>query len=172
MYKSFRPVLSLNDFAERRLTSLQRYGLSGWGSSSVSRASDRYAADAGSIPRCDKGCFSKNQLSVQTLMVSVHPPCAIACINICGHVTGPLVHIRVRWNMQTLTYAARTAGWVARLCRSWFSPDKATRISHGRTPNGTTQLSIYLSIYLSILVFGPWHSAFTSYSPVPHLGST
>ena len=38
------------------------------------RASDRHAADAGSIPRCGKGFFSQSQLSVQTLLrVSVHP---------------------------------------------------------------------------------------------------
>ena len=47
----------------------------GWGCSSVGRASDRHAADAGSIPRCGKGFFSQSQLSVQTrsLTVSVHP---------------------------------------------------------------------------------------------------
>ena len=38
------------------------------------RASDRHAADAGSIPRCGKGFFSQSQLSVHTLLrVSVHP---------------------------------------------------------------------------------------------------
>ena len=44
-------------------------------SSLVERASDRHAADAGSIPRCGKGFFfSQSQLSVQTLLrVSVHP---------------------------------------------------------------------------------------------------
>ena len=35
--------------------------------SSVGRASDRYAADAGSIPKCGKGFFSRSQLAVQTL---------------------------------------------------------------------------------------------------------
>ena len=38
--------------------------------------------------------------------------------------------------METLTYPACTVGWVAQLCRSWLSPWKATRISHGRNPNG------------------------------------
>ena len=32
-----------------------------WGCSSVGRASDRHAADAGSIPRCGKGLFSQSQ---------------------------------------------------------------------------------------------------------------
>ena len=48
----------------------------GWaeGVTQLVRASDRHAADAGSIPRCGKGFFSPSQLSVQTLLrVSVHP---------------------------------------------------------------------------------------------------
>ena len=36
--------------------------------SSVDRASDRHAADAGSIPRCGKVFFSQSQFSVQTLL--------------------------------------------------------------------------------------------------------
>ena len=68
-----------------------------------------------------------------------HTPCRIACIYICAHVTDPKVHIRVRWIMETLKHPACTVGWVARLCRSWLSPGKATRISHGRNPNGTMQ---------------------------------
>ena len=49
-------------------------------------------------------------------------PCSIACINICGHVKDALVHVRVRWTMETLKDPACTAGWTARLCRSWLSP--------------------------------------------------
>ena len=47
--------------------------LKGLGCSSAGMASDRHAADTGSIPLCGKGFFSPGQLSVQTLMVSVHP---------------------------------------------------------------------------------------------------
>ena len=36
------------------------------------------------------------------------PPYAIACINICAHDRGPVVHVRVRWIMATPTYQART----------------------------------------------------------------
>ena len=68
------------------------------------------------------------------------PPCTIACIYICAHVKDPIVHIKVRWIKETQKHPACTVGWVARLCRSWFSPGKATRISHGRNPNGTIQL--------------------------------
>ena len=64
------------------------------------------------------------------------PPCAIACIYICGHVKDPVVHVRVRWIMETLKHPACTLGWVARLCRSWLSPGKATLISHGSNPIG------------------------------------
>ena len=114
--------------------------LIGWVVPQLVRASDRHAADAGSIPRCGKGFFSQGQLSVQTFTVSVHPPCAIACINICAHVKDPEVHVRVWWIMETLKHPACTVGWVAPLCRTWLSPRKATRISHGRNPIGTIQL--------------------------------
>ena len=30
------------------------------------------------------------------------PPCTIACICICAHVKDPVVHVRVRWIMETL----------------------------------------------------------------------
>ena len=59
------------------------------------------------------------------------PPCAIACINICAHVEDQIVHVRVRWVMETLKHPECTVGWVARLCRSWLFLGKATRISHG-----------------------------------------
>ena len=38
------------------------------------RASDRHAADAGSIPRCGEGFFSRSQLSVQTLLRCPYTP--------------------------------------------------------------------------------------------------
>ena len=66
------------------------------------RASDRHAADAGSTLRCGKKFFfSQSQLSVQTLLRSPCPFCAIACIYICAHVKGPVVHVRVGWIMET-----------------------------------------------------------------------
>ena len=68
------------------------------------------------------------------------PPCAAVCINICAHVKDPAVHVRGRWVMETLKHPACTVGGVARLCRSWLSPEKATRISHGRISSGTIQL--------------------------------
>ena len=46
----------------------------GWGCSSVDRASDRHAADVGTIPRCGKGFFSQSQLSVQTLFRCPYTP--------------------------------------------------------------------------------------------------
>ena len=103
-------------------------------------ASDWHAAEAGSIPRCGKGFFPPSQLSVQTLLhVSLHPPCAIACINICSHVKDRVVHVRVRWIMETLKHLACSLGWVARFCWSWLSPGRATPISYGRNPNRTIQ---------------------------------
>ena len=84
--------------------------------------------------------FSPSQLSVQTLMVSVQAPCAIAYIYILAHVKDPVVHVRFRWILGTLKHPACAVGWVARFCRSWLSPGKATRISHGRNLIGTIQL--------------------------------
>ena len=86
--------------------------------------------------------FSRSQFSVQTfLRVSVHPPCAIACMNVCAHVKDPVVYVRVPWIMETLKHPACTVGWVARLCRSWLSPGKkASRISRGRKSIRTIQL--------------------------------
>ena len=56
------------------------------------RASDRHAADAGSIPWCGKGFFSQSQLSVQTLLhVSVHPRLQ-SHAHICAHVKDSVVH--------------------------------------------------------------------------------
>ena len=46
----------------------------GWGCSSVGRASDRHAADAGSIPRCCMGFFIQSPLSVQTLLRCPYTP--------------------------------------------------------------------------------------------------
>ena len=85
--------------------------------------------------------FSPSELSVQALLpMSVQPPCTAACSNICANVKDPVVHIRVRWFIETLKHPACTVGWVARLCRSWLSLGKATGISHGRISNGTIQL--------------------------------
>ena len=109
-----------------------------WGGDAAQlvRASDRHVANAGSIPRCGKGLLSQCQLSVQTLLRCPHTPYAIACINICAHVKDPVVHVRFRWIMETLKHQACTVGWVARSCRSWLSPGKATRISRGKIQLG------------------------------------
>ena len=111
----------------------------GWGCSSVGRASNRHAVNAGSIPRCGI-FFSRSQLSVRTLLGIHTSSCTIAYIYTCAHVKDPVVHVRVRWIMETLEHPACTLGWVARLCCSWLSPGKATRIFHGRNPVGTIQL--------------------------------
>ena len=104
------------------------------GCSSLGTSSDRHAADAGSIPRWGKGFFSQSQLSCRlSYRVRTHP-CAIARINICAHVIDPVVHIRVRWIIETLKHWTCTVVWVVRPCRSWLSPGKAIWISHGRNP--------------------------------------
>ena len=82
----------------------------GWGCSPVGRASYRHAADAGSIPLCGKGFFSQSQLSVRLFYGVSTPPCAIACFYICAHVKDPVVHVRVRWIVETLKHPACTVG--------------------------------------------------------------
>ena len=109
----------------------------GWGCSSVGRASDRHAADTGSIPLCGKRFFIPVNFRCRLSYGVLTSPCADACINICVHVKDHVVHARVRWIMKTLKHQACTVGWVTRLCRSWFSPGKATQISQGRNPIGT-----------------------------------
>ena len=47
---------------------------------------------------------SQRQLLVQAPRCIHTSPCAIACINICAHVKHPVVHVRVRWIMETLNY--------------------------------------------------------------------
>ena len=49
------------------------------------------------------------------------PPCAAACINTCARIKDHVVHVRVRWIMETLKHYACTVGWVVRLSRSWLS---------------------------------------------------
>ena len=50
------------------------YPPTAWGCSSVGRASDRYATDAGSIPQCGKEFCFQSQLSVQTLLRCLYIP--------------------------------------------------------------------------------------------------
>ena len=85
-----------------------------------------HAAEAGSIPRCGKGFFFSPRVNFQCRSsYGVRTP------PVCTHVKDPVVHVRVRWIMQTLKHPACTAGWVARLRRSCLSPGKATRFRHG-----------------------------------------
>ena len=48
--------------------------ITGWGCSSVGRASVWYAAEAASIPCCGKGFFFQSHLSVQTLLRCPYTP--------------------------------------------------------------------------------------------------
>ena len=44
--------------------------------------------------------------------------------------------------METLKHPACTVGWVARLCRSWLFPGKATRIFPGSNPKWGIRVGI------------------------------
>ena len=81
----------------------------GWDVARLVSVSDRHAADAGSIPPVRQAIFlPESTFSANSLSVSVHPPCAIACINIYAHDIDPVVNVRVGWIMATQTYPART----------------------------------------------------------------
>ena len=70
---------------------------------------------------CPENVFCRltvNSSGADSLTCVPTPPRATACINIYGHVKDLVVHVRVRWTMETLKYPACTEGWVARLCRS------------------------------------------------------
>ena len=123
---SVRPILDLS----HRHLSLGR------GYSSVGRATERHAADAGSIPRCSERFFSNSTFRANHLAVSV-PFFAIAGINICAYVKDPVVHI-CPVDYGNTNIPACTLGCVARLCRSWLSPGEASRISYGRNHSRIT----------------------------------
>ena len=65
----------------------------GWGCSSVPKASDRHAADAGSIPRCGKGFFSQRQLSVQALLRCPYTP------RVQSHAFTSVRTLKIPWSM-------------------------------------------------------------------------
>ena len=86
--------------------------LTGRGCSSVGRASDRHAADAGSIPRCGKGFFFQINFQCRLSYGVRTLPRSIACINFCAFVKDLVVYVRVRWIMETLKHPACNVGWV------------------------------------------------------------
>ena len=74
------------------------------------------------------------------------PPCAVACVSICEHVKGPVVHVKVRWIMETL-HPACTVGWVRLLSRGWFFPGKDPEFSMGKIPMGQYSYKSFLSTF-------------------------
>ena len=106
-----------------------------WQSIGPARRRRRFDSPARQGTFLPEATFSRDSLTV-----SVHPPCAIARICICAHVQGSVVHVRVRWIMETLkTPSMRPSLGSTTLLRLAF-PGKATRISHGKNPIGTIQL--------------------------------
>ena len=74
----------------------------GWGCSSVGRASDRHDVDAEFDSPVRQGIFLSVNIQCRLSYGVRTPPCAIARIYICVHVKDPVVHVRVRWIMETL----------------------------------------------------------------------
>ena len=74
--------------------------------------------------------FSSSQLSIQTLL---------RCPRVQPHTFTSVRTLKISYSMsdmETLKHQACTVGWVARLCHTWLSPRKATRISMGEIPLG------------------------------------
>ena len=119
---AFTKTVSLSLFHPGSFTnSLLPPPLNGWGHSSFGRASDQHATGAGSISWCSTGFFSQHQLSRADSLMCVHTsPCANACIDIYVRVKDPVVHVRVRWIMETLKYPACAIGQVVQLSRLAF----------------------------------------------------
>ena len=72
------------------------------------RASDRHAADGGSIPYEARDFLLRVNFQCRLSFGVRTPPCSIACSNICAHDKDPVVHVRVRRFMATETYPACT----------------------------------------------------------------
>ena len=62
------------------------------------------------FPGAARDFSPESTFSADSLAVSVHPPSAAACIYICGHVKDLVVHVRVRWIVETLKHSACTVG--------------------------------------------------------------
>ena len=110
----------------------------GWGCSSVGRTSDRHTLRQVRFPGASMDFSPRVNLQCRLSYSVRAPPCAMAWINICAHVKDPVVHVRVRWIMATLTNPACTVGWVARLCRSWLSLGKQPKF-----PLGEIRVGLY-----------------------------
>ena len=54
------------------------------------------------FPGAARDFLPESTFGADSLTVSVHPQCAIACIYTCAPVKVPVVHARVRWIMETL----------------------------------------------------------------------
>ena len=104
------------DEVERDMEILNGKGSFG---SSIGRALDWHAADAGSFLQCSTGFFSQSQPLVQTLLRCPYTPVCNR-IYICAHVKDPVVHVRVLLTMETLKHLASTVGWVVWLIAAGF----------------------------------------------------
>ena len=108
----------------------------GWGCSSVgssigpARCRCRFDSPVRQGIFLPESTFSADSYGVRT------PPCAIACTYICAHVKDPVVHVKVRWIMETLKHPACTVGWVARLSQLAFPWGKQPAFPMGEIPLG------------------------------------
>ena len=110
------------------------------GSSSSSNKKTKWGGDVAQLLECRTGTplrqvrsrgaerdFSPRVKFQCRLFYGVCTPlCAIACISFCARVKDSVVHVRVRWILETLKHPSCTVGSVVRLCRIWLSLGKTT----------------------------------------------
>ena len=93
--------------------------------------------------------------------------CSIACINICEHVKGPVVHVRVRWIMATQTYSGRTIATKLSAWWVWLLNRRKKNLSRTKPRNTYHQrLFLFFSAHLNMQVKGE-HSHRCSYRNGP-----
>ena len=88
----------------------------------------------------DSSLLAESPFTADSFTLSVHP-------RVQSHAFTSVRSLKILSSMSEFgglrkywTIQACIVGWVARLCRSWLSPGKATRISDGRNPTGTILL--------------------------------
>ena len=78
----------------------------------------------------------ESTFSADSLRCVCTPLCAISGTGICAHFKEPVVHISVRWIMETLKHPVCTVSWVVRPCCRWLSLGEQPESTMGEIPKG------------------------------------
>ena len=110
--------------------------------------------------RCGKGLFSQSASCADSLTVSVQPPCAIACINICAYVKNPkhwqpyhcpdtkILHTPIGMGSAALVAAVPYPGKVTWFsCKGPWSIKKKTQKTNNNTHQNNNNKTINKHFY-------------------------